>query len=85
MTRLDSLDGLVFTGGIGENAPSIRTRICRRLRAAGVPPVRIRDVATDTVLRRPDQAPAVLRVAAREDVVIARAVERLPRSRRRGT
>jgi acetate kinase len=77
MTRLDTIDGLVFTGGIGENAPTIRTRICRRLRVVGVPPVRIRDVARDTVLRRPDQAAAVLRIEAREDVVIARAVERL--------
>lgn len=77
MTRLDSLDGLVMTGGIGENATPIRARICRRLRIAGVPPVPARFVMRDAIVSRSGQRPAVLRVAAREDVVIARAVERL--------
>jgi acetate kinase len=77
MTRLESLDGLVMTGGIGENAAPIRARICRRLRIAGMPPVPARAVARDAVVSHSGQRPAVLRVAAREDVVIARAVERL--------
>jgi acetate kinase len=50
-TSLASLDGLVFTGGIGEGAHDVRARICDRLRLL--------------------QVPAVLRVHAREDVVIA--------------
>ena len=33
---LGGLDGLVFTGGIGENAPEIRARICDRLSWLGV-------------------------------------------------
>ena len=33
---LGGLDGLVFTGGIGENAPEIRARICGRLSWLGV-------------------------------------------------
>lgn len=33
---LDGIDTLVFTGGIGENAPAIRSRICRGLSYLGV-------------------------------------------------
>jgi acetate kinase len=77
MTRLDTLDALVFTGGIGENAAPIRSRICRRLRIAGIPPVAARQMSRDGVVSGRDRRPVVLRVAAHEDVVIARAVERL--------
>jgi acetate kinase len=77
MTRLDTLDALAFTGGIGENAAPIRSRICRRLRIAGVPPVPARPMSRDAVVTGHGHRPAVLRILAREDVVIARAVERL--------
>jgi acetate kinase len=76
MTRLSTLDGLVFTGGIGENAAAIRARICRRLRATGIPAIPSREVRLDGILSHGDW-PAVLRIKAREDIVIARAVERL--------
>ena len=33
---LDGLDTLVFAGGIGENAPAVRTRICDGLGFLGV-------------------------------------------------
>jgi acetate kinase len=33
---LDGLDTLVFAGGIGENAPAVRARICAGLRSLGV-------------------------------------------------
>jgi acetate kinase len=33
---LGGLDGFVFTAGIGENAPAIRTAVCNRLRWQGV-------------------------------------------------
>jgi acetate kinase len=82
MTRLDSLDALVLTGGIGENAAAIRSRICRRLGIAGVPRVAARKIARDAVVSAGDQGPSVLRIAAREDVVIARAVERRTSTKR---
>ena len=77
MTRLETLDALVFTGGIGENAAQIRSRVCRRLRIVGVPSVPARRVGRDAIVSGCNRRPAVLRIAAREDVVIARAVERL--------
>jgi acetate kinase len=33
---LEGLDGIVFTGGIGENAPAIRSRVCRDAAWMGV-------------------------------------------------
>jgi acetate kinase len=33
---MGGLDGLVFTAGIGENAPEIRARVCRRLAWLGI-------------------------------------------------
>ena len=35
-TSLAGLDGLVFTAGIGENSPAVRTLICKRLAWLGV-------------------------------------------------
>ena len=35
---LGGLDGLIFTAGIGEHAPAIRTAVCERLRWLGADP-----------------------------------------------
>jgi acetate kinase len=75
-TTLPSLDALVFTGGIGENAEPIRRRICERLAILGVPLPRtsgdgVAPADGDAVLAGGHEATAVLRVRAREDIVIA--------------
>jgi acetate kinase len=72
-TVLPRLDALAFTAGIGENSAAIRSRICGRLGALGVPVPVDGASAGDEVLSRGAGGPAVLRVAAREDVVIAEA------------
>lgn len=56
-TALDRCDAVVFTGGIGEHAKRIRDDVCRRLAVIGV---------------GKEGGPAVLVVAAREDLLIAR-------------
>jgi acetate kinase len=73
-TRLRSLDAVVFTAGIGEHAGPVRSAIVRRLAPLGVAPIGAAARRGDAVLSAPDQRPAVLRVAAREDLVIAAAV-----------
>ncbi len=72
-TALPRLDALVFTGGIGENADEVRARICDRLAPLGVP-TDLRPADHDAVLSRLDAPVAVLRVGAREDLVIGREV-----------
>ena len=69
-TTLDAVDAVVFTGGIGEHAATVRARICDRLRAFGVPEPPPGESAEGVVARAPN-GPAVLVVHAREDVVIA--------------
>lgn len=74
-TALPRLDALVFTGGIGEHAGELRARIAARLRVLGLPAVDAAETGQDRVLARGEDGAAVLRVAAREDLIIARAVE----------
>ena len=79
-TTLDRFDALIFTGGIGANAVSVRSGILGRLSAVGVPGA-ARNGSSDAELT-PDAVllagpPAVLVVAAREDLVIAAEVAAL--------
>jgi acetate kinase len=76
-TRLERLDAVVFTGGIGEHAGALRASIVRRLRALGIPAINAQETGDDRVIDA--GPPAVLRVEAREDLVIAEAVARLVR------
>jgi acetate kinase len=71
-TALAAVDAIVFTGGIGEHAAPIRARIVERLAVLGLTRLPDDDDADgDAVLSAPRDGPAVLRVKAREDVVIA--------------
>ena len=74
-TSLPRLDALVFTGGIGEHAGSVRARITRRLATLRVPAISDAAVDGDRVIA--DGPVAVLVIEAREDAVIAREVRAL--------
>ena len=76
-TALPRLDGLVFTGGIGEHSPSVRSAITGRLAPLGIAPAPASDVRNDAVISRSGAVVAILRIEAREDAVIARQVARL--------
>ena len=71
-TSLNSLDGVIFTGGIGEHAHAVRQRIVDRLAVLGVSSI-CNDVEkdSDNILSEPGAGVPVLRVEAREDLVIA--------------
>ena len=74
---LPRIDALIFTGGIGEHAADVRAAICARLATLGIGPVAADGTGADALLSAPGSAVAVLRVEAREDVVIAEAVAAL--------
>lgn len=76
-TSLPRIDGLVLTGGIGQNSALIRAGIVSRLAALGFGGVASPEGDGDALLTQPGWRPAVLRVAAREDAVIARQVASL--------
>ena len=74
VAALGGLDTLVFAGGIGENAPTVRTRICEGLGCVGVELDEARNAANQGVI-----SPAASRVAVRvlrtdEAAMIAKAV-----------
>ena len=56
--RIDGLDTLVFSAGIGENAPAIRARICAGLGPPGRRPRRRRAMPRTRPSSRPTRAPA---------------------------
>jgi acetate kinase len=74
---LGGLDALVFAGGIGENAPDIRERICDGLGFLGIRLNQTRNKKNATLI-----SPGAGRVKVRvirtdEDLMIARSVSRL--------
>ena len=75
-TATSSLDALVFTGGIGEHAGPLRERIVGRLSSLGFG-ASLADADDDAVLSAGGARPAVLRIAAREDLVITEATRAL--------
>jgi acetate kinase len=72
-TALGHLDALVFTGGIGERASDVRSRICARLSILAIPEPPTDDVLADSVVAHRPSGIAVCVIHAREDVVIAEA------------
>ncbi len=70
---MDGLDALVFTGGIGEHDPAIRSAAVTGLTFLGVSIEPGRgDATTDAIISGDAAAAAVLIVTAREDIEIAR-------------
>ena len=70
---LGGLDTLVFAGGIGENAPVIRERICAGLEFLGIRVDPSRNSRNDALIS-PDGAGVRVRVIpTNEELIIARA------------
>ncbi|CAN5138429.1 acetate/propionate family kinase [soil metagenome] len=70
-SALEGLDGIVFTGGIGENAPMIRAAVCRKLRWLGV---RLDEAANEKgafCISAKDSAVDVRVIATDEEAMIA--------------
>ena len=70
-TSLQGLDGIVFTGGIGEHQPRTRAGICERLGWLGVKLDHAANGANATSISATDSAVAVLVIPANEEQQIA--------------
>ncbi len=81
---LGGLDTLVFSGGIGENSPAVRARICRGLGFLGVALDARRNAANAPVISRPAARVAVRVIRTDEELMIARSVVRTLGLGRRG-
>jgi len=74
---LGGLDTLVFAGGIGENAPLIRARICERLGFLGVELNEPRNAANAEVISTDNSRATVRVIRTDEEQMIARSVTRV--------
>jgi len=74
LAALDSLEGVVFTGGIGEHQPGVRRDILAPFAWCGVAldQASNREPRGDACLSSSSQRIAVLRIQAREDLTMAR-------------
>jgi len=76
-TALEGLDTLVFAGGIGENAPAVRARICDGLGFMGIELDKKRNAANDAVISAAKSRVTVHVIRADEEWMIARSVCRV--------
>ncbi len=74
---LGGLDALVFTAGIGENAPGIRARLCQALAWLGIALDDEANHAQAVRLSRTDSSISVWRIPTDEEHIIARHTARL--------
>jgi len=74
---LGGLDTLVFAGGIGENAPLVRARICEGLSFLGIELDESRNAETADVISSEASCVAVRVIRTDEELMIARSVRRL--------
>ena len=74
---LGGLDTLVFAGGIGENAPVIRARICEGLRFLGIDLDQRLNTANESIISTAGSPVAVRVIRTDEEHVIAKSVSRV--------
>jgi acetate kinase len=74
LTVLGGVDAMVFTGGVGENCPPLRERVCRQLGFMGLQldSGKNAHVANDQDIAGPQSTVRVLVIHAQEDWEIAR-------------
>jgi acetate kinase len=71
---LDGLDTLVFSGGIGENSPQVRTRICQGLDFLGIELDEKRNAISAAVISTECSRATVRVINTDEELMIARSV-----------
>lgn len=69
---MQGLNGLVFTGGVGENATTIREQICNKLAWLGIKLDKKANSENRTVISKPGSSVKVCVIPANEELVIAK-------------
>ena len=71
---LGGLDTLVFSGGIGENAPEVRAQICNSLQFFGIDLDEKRNGANESIISTDESKVSVRVIKTNEELMIARLV-----------
>jgi acetate kinase len=74
---LGGLDTLVFAGGIGENAPVVRARVCDGLDFLGIELDQKRNAANSDVISAAASRVTIRAIRTDEELMIAKAVSRV--------
>jgi len=77
--KLNSIDSLVFTAGIGENRAEVREAICRNLDQLGIvldPTLNAKCRAIEAVISAPESRVKILVIPTNEELVVAREARR---------
>ena len=78
--ELNGFDALIFTAGIGENVPRIRSQVCEKLEFLGIKVDAARNKAHEMIITHDGASPVVMVVPTNEELMIARETERVLRS-----
>ena len=71
---LGGLDTLVFSGGIGEHSPEVRSKICDSLEFLGIELDEIKNMNNDAIISTEESKVTVRVITTNEEVMIARLV-----------
>ena len=74
--EIGGIDGLVFTGGVGENAVGVRAKVISGLNWLGFAADPLRNAQADAFISDPSSKPIVI-IPANEEAVIGEATRRL--------
>lgn len=77
--ELNGIDALVFTAGIGENQPDVRSAVCANLDRVGLildPAANAQTRASEAIISSPDSQIKVMVIPTNEELVVAREVRR---------
>jgi acetate kinase len=74
---LNGLDILVFTAGIGENVPLIRTETCKHLQFLGIQIDENKNRDNEEIISKTNTFPAVMVIPTNEELMIARETNRI--------
>jgi len=74
---MGSLDALVFTGGIGENAAEVREEVCKNMRYLGIELDDLKNENNETVISTESSKVSVMRIPTNEELVIAMDTSRI--------
>ena len=76
---LNGLDTLVFSGGIGENANIIRTRICKNLGFLGLKLEDKNNMTNESLISSADSLVSIRVIRTNEELMIAKTICRVLR------
>lgn len=77
VSNLNGVDAIVFTAGIGENSPMIRSMVCKKLSFLNLTVDENKNSSSETFIETNDSRVKVAVIPTNEEIVIARDVQRI--------